>query len=202
MQVSLIFGKTFLREVISKEIDRKTTPQKAGLLYRLALAAIECWSNPSDGFWAWLTLLSYYWKRQRILWKSQFWTNNLWMFHCDEDYLSSIGGIEHHLVLNHLGGFPRMASQTRWVNTNSWENSLIFILPQSMYHLGYWELFGWYTPDKKDQHLPISEGRRALKLMLMMLILVLESVESWCQNLWIQLKLSSNISCGHPCKKM
>ena len=45
------------------------------------------------------------------------------MFHCDEDYLSSIGGIEHNLVLNHLGGFPRMASQTRWVNTNSWENS-------------------------------------------------------------------------------
>ena len=59
---------------------------------------------------------------------------------------------------------------------------------------------GWYTPDKKDQHLPISEGWRALKLPLM-LILVLESVESWCQNLWIQLKLSSNISCGHPCKK-
>ena len=53
-----------------QEIDRNTTPQKAGLLYRLALAAIECWSNPSDGFWAWLTLLSYYWKRQRILWKS------------------------------------------------------------------------------------------------------------------------------------
>ena len=123
MQVSLIFGKTFLREVRSQEIDRKTTPHKAGLLYRLALAAIECWSNPSDGFWAWLTLLSYYWKRQRILWESQFLTNNLWMFHCDEDYLSSIGGIEHHLVLNHLGSFTRMASQTRWVNTNSWENS-------------------------------------------------------------------------------
>ena len=89
------------------------------------------------------------------------------MLHCDEDYLSSIGGIEHNLVLNHLGGFPRMASQTRWVNTNSWENSFIFILPQCMVWVNgnFSKLFiGWYTPDKKDQHLPISEGWRALKL--------------------------------------
>lgn len=33
--------------------------------------------------------------------------------------LSAIGGIKNHLVLDHFGRFPRVASQTRRVNTNS-----------------------------------------------------------------------------------
>ena len=126
------------------------------------------------------------------------------MFHCDEDYLSSIGGIEHHLMLNHLGSFTRMASQTRWVNTNSWENSFKSLFS----HNAWFGLMGTFQKSLladtlQTKKISICQFLRDGELWNspLMLILGLESVGCWRQNLWIQLKLSSNISCGHPCKK-
>ena len=81
MQVSLIFGKTFLREVRSQEIDRKTTPQKAGFLYidlrwQLSSVGATRLMDSELGSPCFLTI-----GRgkdiKNCFWKSQFWTNNI-----------------------------------------------------------------------------------------------------------------------------